>query len=259
MNDNDNYEIENENKHKKEVDGEKTPKIIILDFSSSGNNEENEEDSQKELFKNKKLKEEEKNNENKSDILDKNINDSFNKNENVFLLKKNKTKNENDFLEKKNNDFNHELKPEKKFTTPKSKNSSLLISKTNKIIQSHSYNRKLSANYGTKCIIKTSTTTKIEDFRKSNKKNKKRKSIDDFFDICASKNFNHNEDYQNRIINTKAIKENIRKRNKNKIKNKSKIMIYSIEEKIAIKVVIIHQIKNLDITLVIIMIKYIII
>ena len=206
---------ENKDKNKKEIDEGKSPKIIILDFSSSANNDENEEDLNKNLKKNKsKSKSKEKNKDNNNN----NLNDIFNKKEeNEFFVKKNKTKNDNDDdIIDKNKELNNNSKTEK-LSSPKSKKSCLLVSKAYKINETHSFNRKLSAKYRTNCIIKSSTATKLEDLER-NKNKKKRNTIDDFFNICASRHFNHNEDYQNKIINTKAIKENIRKRNKKKHK-----------------------------------------
>ena len=206
-------EKENKNKNKKEIDDGKSPKIIILDFSSSVNNEENDEDSLKYYTKSK---DEEKY---KDNYNNNNLNYIFKKNEeNEFFSKKNKTKNENDDIIEKNKNFNNEFITQK-LSTPKSKKSCIFASKTYKIYTTHSYNRKLSANFETNSIIKSNTTTKIGDLEKNNKINKNKNSIDnDFFKICASRHFNHNEDYQNKIINTKAIKENIRKRNKKKHK-----------------------------------------
>ena len=199
--------------HKNDVDEGKSPKIIILDFSSSGNNEDIDDDSERE----NKKKEEEKSDNNKT------LNISFNKiSENEFFAKKHKTKNENDDYIK-NKDFKKEFHTEKKFTTPKSKNSCFLVNSykiSHTKLDNNFNNRKLSANYGNSCILKTRTLTKIENIEKIGKKEKKRKQTEDFFNICASKNFNHNEEqYQNKIINTTAIKENIRKSTKNK-KNK---------------------------------------
>ena len=171
-------------------------------------------------MKNNKSKlEEKKNNENNSNINNNINNDSFYNNENIFFIKKNKTINENDNLLINNKELRNEFKTENKFKT-KSKNS-CRISKAYRIGQNYSFNknRKLSACNPNAFIMKANTTSKKDECEKNNKKNKKRNSIDDFFNLCASKNFNHNEDYQNKILNTKAIKENIRKRNKNK-KNK---------------------------------------
>ena len=218
-------EKEKEKEKEKEIDEGKSPKIIILDFSHSGYSEDNDEDSEKELKINK-LNEEEKNNEIHS-IKNNNslLNYSIKNEENESFNKSKKEDDDNNSLYSYNKkSYTKELLSEKKFVTPKSKNSCFLGSKSYKIspskLECHHKNRKLSANYGTKCIIKTKLITKIEDIKKSLKKDKKRKENEDFFNICASKNFNHNEEYQK--DNTLEIKENIRKINKKKTKVKIK-------------------------------------
>ena len=216
-------DVEKELKKQNEIDTGNSPKIIILDFSSSGNNEENENDySLKEESKTNKKKESEKNYES-----NKNNEYYLNNGENESLLKRNKTKNENDdfFLTKKLS--KKESLTEKKIITPKTKNSCCInspykMSQTKNCRQQK--NRKLSANYGTNVIIKTKSiiTMNPEPMKKTVKKEKKRKQEEDFFNICSSKNFNHNEEFQNHIINVTALKENIRKKNKNKTKFKNK-------------------------------------
>ena len=211
-----------ENKVKdKDIDGGKSPKIIILDFSSSGNNDD-DNISNKEIKKNKS-KDKDKKNKKKNSVSYLKIS-NFNKiNENEFLLKRNKTKNE---VDESNNKLKKEFYTEKKIVIPKQKNSSFISSTSYQInnmkIENNLNNRKLSANYTTNSVSTNITKIKaIKENKKDNKKDKKRQT-EDFFAICASKNFNHNdEQYNNKIINTKAIKENIKKRNKNKIKNKN--------------------------------------
>ena len=194
-----------------EVDMGKSPKIIILDFSTSINNEDLEDDSER---IHKKYEEE------KSDIHKK-LNLSMNKlGENDFFTKKNRTKNDDEDIIH-NKEFNNEFNTDKKYITPKSKNSCFLVNSyktSHSRLENNLNNRKLSFNYGNSCILKKTSTVKREDFFKVNsKKDKKRKQTEDFFNICASKNFNHNEEqYQNKILNTTAIKENIKKSNKNK-------------------------------------------
>ena len=210
-----------ENKGKdKGIDEGKSPKIIILDFSSSGNNDDNDNDndnlSEKEIKLNKS-KDKEKKNRKKNSVNYLNI--SFNKiNEDEFLLKRPKTKND---LDESNNKLTKEFYKEKKIITPKPKNSCFISSKTSHIKLENNLNkRKLSANYTTNTVSTNITKTKTVEDKKANKKDRKRQT-EEFFSICASKNFNHNEEqYQNKIINTKEIKENIKKRNKNKIKNR---------------------------------------
>ena len=222
-------DVEKEPKKKNKIDAGNSPKIIILDFSSSGNNEENESDySIKEGSKINRKTESVKN-FNSIEINEKFLNKKKN-GENEFLLKKNKTKNEkngnDDFYLTKNLSKKESL-TEKKIIRPKTKNSCRLnssykMSQTKNIHQSNG--RKLSANYGTNSIIKTKSiiTMNPELMRKAAKKEKKRKQVEDFFNICSSKNFNHNEEFQNNIINVTALKENIRKKNKNKTKFKNK-------------------------------------
>ena len=195
-----------------EADEGKSPKIIILDFSSSRNNEDLEDD----LEKNHKKKEEEKIDK------DKTLNLSMNKlGENEFFLKKNKTKNENDGLYQ-NTEFTNEFNSEKRFTTPKSKNSYFLVNSykiSHSKLDNNLNNRKLSFNYGNSYLLKRSTINKAEDYHKINSKmsKKRNQTSEEFVNICASKNFNHNEEkYHNKILNATAIKENIKKSNKNK-------------------------------------------
>ena len=217
----------------KDKDGGKSPKIIILDFSSSGNDNDNDKDkdnnSNKEIKINKS-KDKDKKNRKKNSVSYLNI--SFNKiNEDDFLLKRHRTKNE---LEETTNKLKKEFYTDKKIVTPKPKNSCFISSNSYKIshikLENNLNNRKLSANYTTNSVSTNITKTKIVEDKKVNKKDKKRQT-EEFFNICASKNFNHNEDeYKNKIINTKAIKENIKKRNKNRIKiktNKDKSELHS--------------------------------
>ena len=217
------YEMEKDNEIHKEIEEGKSPKIIILDFSSSENNDQNEEELE---FINKKSKSKKKKNNHHSNKNNKNLlNNSFKKiSEKDFLLKKNKTKNENENIVGTNKALKSEFSIEKKFTTPKSKNSCFMLSYSHRIVlnklELHSNTRKLSANCGAKHFIKTKSNLKIDD-KKLLKRDKKRKHTVEFFNICASKNFHHNDTYQNKIINTKAIKENIKKNKKMKIKNKS--------------------------------------
>ena len=223
-----NYEREKDKdieKDDKEIDEGKSPKIIILDFSSSGNNEDNEDETDKEEIKINISKEEEKNPENNSNKNNVQVLKNFHKiNENDFFQKKNKTINDTDEKNKGNKDLKDEFISERKFITPKSKNSCFVGTNSYKISQTKLDNnnngRKLSFNYGTKCIMKTKSISRIEDIKK--KKDKKRKQTEDFFNICASKNFQHNEENQNKLINSSAIKDNIRKSTK-KMKSKNNI------------------------------------
>ena len=195
-----------------EADMGKSPKIIILDFSTSINNEDLEDGSER-IHK--------KDEEEISDIH-KTLNLSMNKlGESDFFTKKNKTKNDDEDIIH-NKQFNNEFNTDKKYITPKSKNSCFLVNSyktSHSRLENNLNNRKFSFNYGNSSILKKTSTIKREDFFKVNsKKDKKRKQTEeDFFNLCASKNFNHNdEQYQNKILNTTAIKENIKKSNKNK-------------------------------------------
>ena len=220
---------EKTHKNEKEIDEGRSPKIIILDFSSSENSEGNEEDSEKEHIKMNKLNEEEKNNDNHNHSVNHSVthsinhnifNVSFNKNEGNELSNKSKNEKDDDnysLFSVTNKSITKEFQSEKHFCTPKSKNSCFLKTyqiSQNKLDYHHSKNRKLSANYGTKCIIKTQSIVKI-------KKDKKKKDLN-FFNICSSKYSNHNGDENHKnIINAKEIKEHIRKSNKKKTRTKN--------------------------------------
>ena len=208
-----------EKEKEKENDEGKSPKIIILDFSHSGNSEDNEEESEKELKINK-LNEEEKNNEIHSIKFNNSLlNESF---KSYNKSKKEYDDDNHSLYSYTKKSLSKELLSEKKFITPKTKNSCFLGSESYKISQNkidcHHKKRKLSANYGTKCIINTKLITKIEDIKKSLKKDKKRKETDEYYNICAKKLFNHNEEYKKNVTNS----ENLRKINKKKTKGKSK-------------------------------------
>ena len=226
-------------KEEKDLDEGKSPKIIIFDFSTSGKDDDNDNESVKEELKinisnnkkksNNKLKEEEKKHHgNNSTKNSGNILPNFNKvSDNDFFQKRNKTINENDnsiiqHNKEKDKDRDKDNKSvlcERKFITPKSKNSCFQAKNTYKISQNklgHNNSRKLSFNYGTKCIIKTKSVMRIDDNKK--KKDKKRKHTEDFFNICASKNFQHNEEYHSKAMNTTTVKDNHKKSNK-KVKN----------------------------------------
>ena len=218
-------------KDQTDLDEGKSPKIIILDFSASGNNEENEYDTEKDLIFNKSREEEKNENYNTKHSVNLSSNNSFAKiPENEFFLTKNKTKNENNENNENSKDLKKEFE-EKKFIIPKSKNSCLIESKTYKINNHTKFdnslnNRKLSANCGSNVngnsIAERKSIPKNEENQKGNRKDKKRKKSEEFFLICASKNFNHNDDScQNKILNTSTIKENMR--NSTKIRIKSKI------------------------------------
>ncbi len=68
--------------------------------------------------------------------------------------------------------------------------------------------------------MKTKSISRIEDIKK--KKDKKRRQSEDFYNICASKHFQHNDENQNNLINSSVIKENIKKSTK-KLKSKNNI------------------------------------
>ena len=220
---------EKAHKNEKEIDEGRSPKIIILDFSSSENSDGNEEDSEKEHIKMNKLNEEEKNNDNHNHSVNHSVthsinhnifNVSFNKNEGNELSNKSKNENDDDnysLFSITNKSITKEFQSDNHFCTPKSKNSCFLKSyqiSQNKLDYHHSKNRKLSANYGTKCIIKTQSIVKI-------KKDKKKKDLN-FFNICSSKYSNHNGDENHKnIINAKEIKEHIRKSKKKKTRTKN--------------------------------------
>ena len=88
-------------------------------------------------------------------------------------------KNKSVIKNKGNKDLKDEFISERKFITPKSKNSCFVGTNSYKISQTKLDNnnngRKLSFNYGTKCIMKTKSISRIEDIKK--KKDKKRKQI----------------------------------------------------------------------------------
>ena len=230
---------QDKDKEEKDLDEGKSPKIIIFDFSTSGKDDDNDNESVKEELKinisnnkkksNNKLKEEEKRHHgNNSTKNSGKILPNFNKvSDNDFFHKRNKTINENDnsiiqHNKEKDKDRDKDNKSvlcERKFITPKSKNSCFQAKNTYKISQNklgHNNSRKLSFNYGTKCIIKTKSVMRIDDIKK--KKDKKRKHTEDFFNICASKNFQHNEEYHSKAMNTTTVKDNHKKSNK-KVKN----------------------------------------
>ena len=222
----DNEHEKQREKEEKDIDEGKSPKIIILDFSTSGNNddiENYENESEKEqlkIYNNNKSKEEEKyhrhNNSNKNN---ENYLHNFKKvNSNDFWLKKNKTLNDNEGEKKHNNKDNKSSYGERKYITPKTKNSCFIVKNTYKISHNKLNNnsRKLSFNYGTNCLIQTKSVSRIDENRK--KKEKKRKKTEDFFNICLSRDFQHNDDYFNKGANATVIKDNHKRSNK-KVKN----------------------------------------
>ena len=219
-------------KDQTEIDEGKSPKIIIMDFSTSGNNDENEYDSEKNLIINKSREEEKNENYNNKHSVNLSSNNSFAKiPENEFFSKKHKTKNDID-EKRRNSKYLKKEFEEKKIIVPRSKNS-CLISKSYKInnqakFENNLNNRKLSANCGfdvnNSSIIRRKSKEKIDEIQKFHRKNKKRNSTEDFYMICASKNFCHNDDSnKHKIVNTTAIKENIRKSTKIKMKSKLNI------------------------------------
>ena len=221
---NDNEHEKQKEKEEKDVDEGKSPKIIIFDFSTSGNNEDNEnnenesEKEQLKIYKNNKSREEEKyhrhNNSNKNN---ENFIYNFKKiSSNDFWQKRNKTLNDNEGEKKHNNKDNRSVLGERKYITPKSKNSCFIVKNTYKISQNRLNNnsRKLSFNYGTNCLTKS--VSRIDENRK--KKEKKRKQTEDFFNICLSRDFQHNDDNLNKGMNATFIKDNHKRSNK-KVKN----------------------------------------
>ena len=217
-----------EKEEKKEVEDGKSPKVIILDFSSSNNSEENEEETEKDIIKINKSNEEEKNNDlhNSKNHNNSYLSSSFKKEENEFCKKIFEIDNENHILHSNTNNIKSYIKDNQatKLVTPKSKKGCFVDTKPYKIVHNrsdnNSKNRRLSANYGRACFIKSSLISKVEDIKNIFKKEKRKKENNDCNNIGLIKNKNNNDEYQNGVINSQAIKENIQK-----TKKKAKIKV----------------------------------
>jgi len=204
-------------KHK-EREESLSPQIIILDFSSSGNCEDDEDSA-----KNKKARTSQK----EVKHIEKKVNNNKNNNlklnkieNNDFFIKRHKTKNEDTFYGKI--DSKKEFKSEKKIVLPKFKNSCFVINSykidQNKLGNTRTEQRRFSVKVGNNLIIPRKSIIKFEESKKFFKKDKKRKPSDNFYHICSTKDFQHNEEPINKGI---VQKENLRKSTKCKARYKN--------------------------------------
>jgi len=212
------YEMDEKiEKHKeKHRDSEESPQIIILDFSSSGNCEDDDDST-----KNKNARTSQKEDKNiEKEINNKNSNFKLNKFDNDFFIKRHKTKNEDNFFSK--TDSKNEIKNEKKFVLPKSKNSCFVVNSykigQNKLGYTRANQRRFSVNFGNSNIIPRKSLNKFEENKKFLKKDKKRRPSENFYFICSSKDFQNNEGPINKGI---VQKENFRKSTKCKTRYKN--------------------------------------
>lgn len=202
-------------KHKENEEG-LSPQIIILDFSSSGNCEDDDDST-----KDKNARASQKEEKQKEKKNNKNTGLKFNKIEgNEFFIKRHRTKNEETFYTK--TDSKKEFKSEKKFVVPKSKNSCFVVNSykisQNKLGNSRADQRRFSVNFGCNSIIPRKSIIKFEENKRLARKEKKRKPTENFYYLCSTKDFQHNEEPINKGI---AQKENFRKSTKYKARYKN--------------------------------------